>query len=351
MNLSLQQEKEKNQEIEENLHHNENLHNSWVLWYHTGVNDWSINSYKQIYKISDIKTFWEVLNNIYTFTTRSFFLFRNGILPIYEDENHKNGGAFSYKVHKTNADKIWEKICCLIVGETINKIPFNVTGISISPKLHSVVIKIWVKQKDGIDLDILDDDIAKLSSIYKSHVEKEDYGKYPNDNKEISSTQKMFFHSKFKLNNNIPNSRTKNNNNNNNHDHLNYNKKYLTKSNYNSTVDSKDKTRNDKKLKNKNDKKFIAKNKIEKRTNINNNNNNNNNNINRNEKQIKKYNSKEQRKINSYNKDLKKTNLPKKNENRNLKKNYNKYPKKNNFMQMNRFNKFDNENKLDNETI
>ena len=40
---------------------------------------------------------------------------------------------FLSKVHKTNADKIWE-ICGIIVGETINKIPFNVTGISISPK-------------------------------------------------------------------------------------------------------------------------------------------------------------------------------------------------------------------------
>ena len=117
------------------------LHDKWVLWYHTGVKDWSINSYKQIYEINDVETLWRVINNIYTFTTRSFF-FRKGILPIYEDEQHKNGGALSYKVHKTNADKVWEKMCCLALGETINKIQLNTTGLSISPKLHSVVIKI-----------------------------------------------------------------------------------------------------------------------------------------------------------------------------------------------------------------
>lgn len=189
-----------------NLNNESNiLHDKWVLWYHTGVKDWSINSYKQIYEISDVETLWRVINNIYTFTTRSFFIFRKGILPIYEDEQHKNGGALSYKVHKTNADKVWEKMCCLALGETINKIPLNTTGLSISPKLHSVVIKIWVRQKEGSDVNTEDEEILKLNPMYKSHTEKEDFGKYPNNDQKISLQQKYQKNTKNTNENNFRN--------------------------------------------------------------------------------------------------------------------------------------------------
>ena len=57
------------------------------------------------------------------------------IYPRWEDKHNKHGGYWSFKVEEDSSEFAWNKLCKLLIGETIsNSAPMNINGISISPK-------------------------------------------------------------------------------------------------------------------------------------------------------------------------------------------------------------------------
>lgn len=122
------------------------LKHTWILWYHSSDgDDWSMQSYRKLYEFSTVEDFWRLYNNLPSIVNCMFFLMKKGHPPIWEVPQNINGGAWLYKFPKKNADSQWLKFSCYLVGETIGNLSDEIVGISISPKIFNVTIRIWNK--------------------------------------------------------------------------------------------------------------------------------------------------------------------------------------------------------------
>lgn len=121
--------------------------NNWNLWYHHTKDDWTINGYKNVYKITNNKNFWELYNNWDTIggiLFKQFFLMKNNVQPIWEDPANKNGGCWSFKVVENNVEELWEELSILLVTEELLESKDEIVGLSICLKKNNFcVVKIW----------------------------------------------------------------------------------------------------------------------------------------------------------------------------------------------------------------
>jgi hypothetical protein len=97
------------------------------------------------------------------------------IFPMWEDENNKNGGVWSFKITKEEADDVWFKLCTYMIGENICEnveICKYINGISISPKKNFCIVKIWNSDYMLSDTHLLSSSITFLNLnevLYSSH--------------------------------------------------------------------------------------------------------------------------------------------------------------------------------------
>lgn len=119
------------------------FNSKWVLWFHENKDDWSINGYKKIITIGNLEEFWNLFNNICSISEYYFLLLKEGHKPLWEAEENINGGTWSIKINKKEADNHFLKMAIYLVGETLTDEPNNIIGMSISPKQTFTVFKIW----------------------------------------------------------------------------------------------------------------------------------------------------------------------------------------------------------------
>jgi len=154
------------------------LANNWVLWYHH-INDdnWSEESYMKVCELKTLEDYWKLNNTIPTFTAGIFFLMKENILPRWEDIENIEGGYWSFKISKIEADRIWNIFIMKAIGLTLtNNIEDmkEINGITISPKINNCIIKIWNKNKKNNNIQIINNEhlvgITLSDVIYGSHV-------------------------------------------------------------------------------------------------------------------------------------------------------------------------------------
>ena len=157
------------------------LHTSWVLWFHSlDDTNWTKDTYTKIAEINSVEEFLGVYQDFDTFGKGMFFLMRKDIFPQWEDESNIKGGYWSYKIGKTVAEKAWFELSCACIGECLTKKPedmFNINGISYSPKINNVIIKILNRHSEINNQIVLNDKIENLhpsTSQFKSHIENKD---------------------------------------------------------------------------------------------------------------------------------------------------------------------------------
>ena len=51
------------------------LPNTWVLWFHNSSNDWTINSYINVFEIKTIQDFWEIYLRLNTLIVQGGMFF------------------------------------------------------------------------------------------------------------------------------------------------------------------------------------------------------------------------------------------------------------------------------------
>ena len=144
------------------------LKNKWTVWIHDLYDkNWNLKSYKKLYTFDTIEDFWTFYKNIDCFNKYMYFLMKNDILPIWENESNINGGAFSYITPKNNSKNSWINLSMKLIGETLTMDNMDqINGASFSPKANICIIKIWNKDCKNMFNINLDDDI-KLR--YKPH--------------------------------------------------------------------------------------------------------------------------------------------------------------------------------------
>lgn len=132
------------------------LENNWLMWIHYVYdNDWSINSYKQIHSFDTLEELIKLNNflNNNILSNLMVFYMKNNIKPIWEDENNKDGGSFSYKISNNLLENVWKNLVYSLLGNTLSddeNILKNINGISISPKKNYCIIKIWLANIENL---------------------------------------------------------------------------------------------------------------------------------------------------------------------------------------------------------
>jgi hypothetical protein len=134
---------------------NNNLNDKFKLYFHDPNSyDWEMKSYIDLYEMKTIKDFW-IIDSLIKDKVHlgMFFIMKNNIFPLWDNEDNINGCSFSLKILKKEAKIYWSKICILLLSNNITKeehidLYEKINGISISPKKNFCIIKIWLKEKD-----------------------------------------------------------------------------------------------------------------------------------------------------------------------------------------------------------
>lgn len=125
----------------------------WSLYFHDPFNnDWNLSSYIKVTDINSTDMFWSAHETfVEKINMGMFFLTREHIFPCWDDPLNKDGGCLSIKVLKQDVQKFWESICIKALGETLltdNSKWDCVNGLSISPKKHFCIVKVWMRTND-----------------------------------------------------------------------------------------------------------------------------------------------------------------------------------------------------------
>jgi len=154
------------------------LNGKWDLYYHLpNDNNWTLSSYKTLMKnIDSVEKVIRLNEAIPDNTIKSsmLFLMRSDVTPLWEDPKNRSGGCFSFKVLNKQVYEIWKALFYALCGETLcnNHKHFKlINGITISPKKHFCIIKIWFANCDYQDPNIFIDidNLQKQSCLFKKH--------------------------------------------------------------------------------------------------------------------------------------------------------------------------------------
>jgi len=126
---------------------NFNLKERWTLWFHkVNDNNWKIESYSKVFEITTYYELLFIIKELENITSGMFFLMKNDIIPIFEDESNSHGGYWSLRITKKEANDYWERMLYYICIDGLTVLPEyeeKINGISISPKINNCIFKIW----------------------------------------------------------------------------------------------------------------------------------------------------------------------------------------------------------------
>ena len=155
------------------------LSNNWVLWYHDPFDTkWDISSYVKITTIDTIELFWGIFNILESsvLIEGMYFLMKEGIEPLWENELNINGGCWSYRIQKKIAYTSWIDLSVALCGNTLTKDNYleKINGISISPKKTFCIIKIWNNDSNINDINIISQikNLDNTQGIFRAHKER-----------------------------------------------------------------------------------------------------------------------------------------------------------------------------------
>lgn len=76
--------------------------------------------------------------------------FREGVRPIWEDEENKDGGKWTIRLKKGVADRYWEALLMAIVGDQFGKADKKddeVMGVVVAVRNGEDVLSLWLKSE------------------------------------------------------------------------------------------------------------------------------------------------------------------------------------------------------------
>ncbi|KAF8912722.1 translation initiation factor eIF4e [Gymnopilus junonius] len=117
---------------------------------------------KRVISFDSVEEFWGLYNNIIPPSQlpqkANYYLFKEGIIPAWEDEANKNGGKWSIQLPKdknrSNVDKMWLYTMLAAIGETFDPSPSLsdgsndaslITGVIVSTRPQFYRLSIWTR--------------------------------------------------------------------------------------------------------------------------------------------------------------------------------------------------------------
>ena len=191
------------------------LSNKFVFWYHI-IDTSSDQDYKsQIKKLAQFETleeFWSIFQ--YLKKPDDFKqpieiqLFKDGITPMWEDENNKNGGRISLKLRKEYSNLVWEELIFAFIGGYFDKeIKEEINGLVMNCKKDFNTLQIWTKNFNTEVNKGIEKNIRELLNIPKEVILEikpfnMQYKEYPNNYNNYNNYNKQGNYMKKRQNNN-----------------------------------------------------------------------------------------------------------------------------------------------------
>lgn len=143
---------------------------------------------RKVASLSSVEEFWGLYNNIVPPSQlpekANYYLFKDGIMPAWEDEANKDGGKWSLQLprdkNKAVIDRMWLYTMLAAIGETFEtplsapgepaKPPVQtdlVTGVICSARPRFYRLTIWTRQAADVKLDEKDALFNRISMIGK----------------------------------------------------------------------------------------------------------------------------------------------------------------------------------------
>ena len=157
---------------------------------------------KKIAEFDTIEEFWGIFQHLRKPDSCrpgiEYFMFKEPIKPMWEDENNKNGGRFSIKLKHGYTTIIWEEMIFALIGGILPKeMKDEINGIVVTSRKEFNTLQIWFKTYEPKIIKDLEQCIRDLLVI-------------PN---EVNLDTKPFNKKDYGNNNNKNNNNNNNNNN------------------------------------------------------------------------------------------------------------------------------------------
>jgi len=147
---------------------------------------------KRVISFDSVEEFWGLHNNIVPPSQlpqkANYYLFKEGIIPAWEDEANKNGGKWSIQLprdkNRQQIDKMWLYTMLAAIGETCDPLLAEdeatappqslITGVIVSIRPQFYRLSIWTRTapsgNGGADDDKLRDRIEAIGKHFKTSV-------------------------------------------------------------------------------------------------------------------------------------------------------------------------------------
>ena len=160
------------------------------------------NQVKKIAEFGTVEDFWGIFQHLRKPDSCKagieYFMFKEPIKPMWEDENNKNGGRISIKLRKEFTTIIWEEMIFALIGGILPKeMKDEINGIVVTSRKEYNTLQIWFKNYETnliTDLEQCIRDILvippevnlEIKQFYKNNNKKE----YNNNNNNNSNNNK-----------------------------------------------------------------------------------------------------------------------------------------------------------------
>jgi len=138
---------------------------------------------RRVISFDSVEEFWGLYNNIVPPSQlpqkANYYLFKEGIMPAWEDEANKNGGKWSIQLPKDknrpSIDKMWLYTMLAAIGETFDPSlstddPSLITGVIVSTRPQFYRLSIWTRLAPTGEDDQLRQRIESIGRHFKTSV-------------------------------------------------------------------------------------------------------------------------------------------------------------------------------------
>ena len=136
------------------------LKSTWIVWYRPPTSKYSDyeKSTIPLAFFSTVEAFWTVYTHLKRPSTlpsvSDYHIFRKGIRPVWEDEENKRGGKWIVRLKKGVADRYWEDLLLIIVGDQFAEAGEEVCGAVLSVRSGEDVLSVWTRIDGGRNIKI-----------------------------------------------------------------------------------------------------------------------------------------------------------------------------------------------------
>ncbi len=109
-------------------------------------------------RIDTAQSFWAVFTHLKRPSAlpavSDYHFFKDGIRPVWEDEENKHGGKWIMRLKKGVADRYWEELLLALIGDQFAEASEEVYGAVVSVRSGEDVFSIWTKNDGGRNVKI-----------------------------------------------------------------------------------------------------------------------------------------------------------------------------------------------------